>query len=304
MTESEDQYIKKLEKEIKILKEQLESLQIMFQMTVDYQKKIQNDLKIKEQKILEFNENLISSLNYAKYIQDAFVVQLATLQTMFKNSFIFQKPKSIVSGDFVWAYNKTNKIYLAVGDCTGHGVPGAMLSIFIINLLNQIVGTSDNLTPAEILYELDKLMQKFLFQSTEKIKDSVDIAIIRYNTVNHQTYFSGSKNSLIHVRNGMMTVYKGAKHILGNPEIRNENFENAEVSIQKNDMLYMFTDGFADQFGGENYAKFSSKRLLALLQTISELNINDQFEYVESTFNNWKGDHNQTDDVLLMGIKI
>jgi len=156
----------------------------MYEMTTIYLKKLQEDLKISEQKLQHTNKNLTDSINYAKHIQDAFTVQIDTLQKMFRNSFIFLKPKDIVSGDFVWAYENNNTIYLGLGDCTGHGVPGAMLSIFVISMLNQIVNHFDDENPAEILNKLDKLMQKYLSQYTNQIRDSAEISIIRYNTIN------------------------------------------------------------------------------------------------------------------------
>lgn len=304
MTKNEAQYIKQLEQEVKNLKEQNASQQSMYEMTTIYLKKLQDDLKKSEQKLLQTNKNLTDSINYAKHIQDAFIVQNGTLQKLFPNSFIFQQPKNIVSGDFVWAFENNNKIYLAVGDCTGHGVPGAMLSIFIISMLNQIVNQFDNETPADILDHLDKLMHKYLSQYTQQIRDGAEISIIRYDTTNQKLSYSGANRPLIHVRNKILTTYKGAKYVLGNTVRRKEIVENIEIDIQKDDMLYMFSDGFADQFGGEENTKFSSKRLLALLQNISNLAINEQYEQIKATFTNWQGDNSQTDDVVLVGIHL
>jgi len=304
MTEIDAQYIKQLEQEVKNLHEQNASVQSMYEMTTIYLKKLQDDLKQSEQKLLQLNKNLTDSINYAKHIQDAFIVQTGILQKLFPNSFIFQKPKDIVSGDFVWAYENNNKTYLGVGDCTGHGVPGAMLSIFVISMLNQIVTNFDNVTSADILDKLDKLMQKYLSQYTEKINDSAEIAVIKYDSINQTLLFSGANRPLIHVRNKTLTIYKGAKFVLGNPLRRKEYVKNIDINIQKDDMLFMFSDGFADQFGGEKNTKFSTSRLLALIQDISELTINEQYEQLKSTFLNWKGDTHQIDDVLLLGIRL
>lgn len=304
MTESEAQHIKNLEKELKDLKEQNASQQSMYEMTTIYLKKLQEELKISKQKLINTNKNITDSINYAKHIQDALIVQIEILQKLFTNSFIFQKPKDIVSGDFVWAFQNKNVTYLAVGDCTGHGVPGAMLSIFIISLLNQIVNHYEDETPADILEKLDKLMKKYLSQYSEQIKDSAEISLIRYNTINQNLLYSGAKRPLIHIRNGILTNYKGAKYVLGNDERRNELVENTEINIQKNDMLYMFSDGFADQFGGEKNTKFSTKRLLELLQDISSLNIDEQYEKIKSIYIKWKGQNSQIDDIEILGIRI
>jgi len=304
MTDSEVIYIKALEKELKDLKEQNASLQSMYEMTTIYLKNIQDELKISEQKILQINKNLTDSINYAKRIQDAFILQAGTLQILFKNSFVFQKPKEIVSGDFIWAYDNNNHVYLALGDCTGHGVPGAMLSIFVISMLNQIIQHFDNGTPADILNRLDKLIKKYLTQSTEQIRDSAEIAIIKYDKTNPKIYYSGAKRPLIHIRKGITTIYQGSKFELGNDYKRNEFLENIEIDIQENDMLYMFSDGYADQFGGEKNFKFTTKKLMTLLQDVSPLSIDEQYEQIKSTFVNWQGNSYQIDDVTLLGIRV
>lgn len=304
MAESENLYIKNLEKELKDLKEQHASQQSMYEMTTIYLKKLQDDLKNSQQKLLHANKNLTDSINYAKHIQDAFIVQKDFLQKLFPNSFIFQKPKDIVSGDFVWGFENNNKIYLAAGDCTGHGVPGAMLSIFIVSMLNQIVSQFIDETPDDILDKLDKLMQKYLSQYSEQIRDSAEISIIKYGATNSKMYYSGAKRPLIHIRNGIATIYKGAKYVLGNSDRRNDFLKNTQINIQENDMLYMLSDGFADQFGGEKNRKFSTKKLLALLQNISNLSVDEQYQQIKSTYINWQGNNSQTDDVLILGIRI
>lgn len=303
MTERDELYIKKLEKELRDLREQNASQLSMYEMTTIYLKKLQDDLKISEQKLLQTNKNLTDSINYAKHIQDAFILQINALQKLFSNSFILNEPKDIVSGDFLWAFENNNLIYLALGDCTGHGVPGAMLSIFVISMLNQVVSHFDNQTPADILEKLDGLMQKYLSQYNEQIRDSAEISIIKYDSLNQKIFFSAAKRPLIHVRDKKITIYNGSKFILGNAERRIELVENIEIDVQKNDMIYMFSDGFADQFGGEKNTKFSTKKLITLLEEISDLTVNQQYENITSTYFNWKGANNQIDDVLLLGIR-
>jgi len=304
MTDTEAQYIKRLEKELKDLREQNASQLSMYEMTAIYLKKLQEDIKKSEKDLLQANKKITDSIDYAKHIQDAFMLQIGVLQKLFPDSFIFQKPKDIVSGDFVWAFENNDKTYLGVGDCTGHGVPAAMLSIFVISMLNQIVNQFDDESPADILEKLNKLMQKYLSQYTEQIIDSAEISIIKYDTKNQKIYFSGAKRPLIIVRNRIIITYHGAKYVLGNEDRMHELLKNVEVDIQKNDMLYMFSDGFADQFGGEKNNKFSTKKFLALLQDISELSIDQQYEKIQSTYINWKGDNSQIDDVLLLGIRV
>lgn len=303
MTESELEYITKLEKELKDLREQNASQLSMYEMTTLYLKKLQEDLKISEQNLLRTNKNLVDSINYAKHIQDAFITQISVLQKAFPNSFIFQQPKNIVSGDFIWMFKYKHYIYLGVGDCTGHGVPGAMLSIFMISMLNQIVSLSQNQTPAEILRELDELIKKYLLQYDKNIKDSAEISLIKYNKKTQTILFSAANRPLVHIRNNNITIYKGAKCVLGNDERRNEVVKDIEVVLNQDDMIYMFSDGYADQFGGEKNSKFSTKKLYNLLQDCSNLPVNEQQEKLQSTYTNWKGEKSQIDDVVLVGIK-
>lgn len=303
MTESELEYITKLEKELKDLREQNASQLSMFEMTTLYLKKLQEDLKISEQKLLQTNKNLVDSINYAKHIQDAFVVQINILQRLIPNSFIFQQPKNIVSGDFIWMFEYNHYIYLGIGDCTGHGVPGAMLSIFIISMLNQIVSLSQNQTPAEILRKLDNLIKKYLLQYNKNIKDSAEISLIKYNKNTQTILFSAANRPLVHIRNNNMTIYKGAKFVLGNDERRSEFVKDIEVVLNQDDMIYMFSDGYADQFGGEKNSKFSTKKLYDLLQDCSNFPVNEQQEKLQSTYTSWKGENSQIDDVVLIGIK-
>lgn len=303
MTESELEYITKLEKELKDLREQNASQLSMYEMTTLYLKKLQEDLKISEQNLLRTNKNLVDSINYAKHIQDAFILQISVLQKTFPNSFIFQQPKDIVSGDFIWMFEYKHYIYLGVGDCTGHGVPGAMLSIFMISMLNQIVSLSQNQTPAEILRELDELIKKYLLQYDKNIKDSAEISLIKYNKKTQTILFSAANRPLVHIRNNNITIYKGAKCVLGNDERRNEVVKDIEVVLNQDDMIYMFSDGYADQFGGEKNSKFSTKKLYNLLQDCSNLPVNEQQEKLQSTYTNWKGEKSQIDDVVLVGIK-
>ena len=304
MNESDALYISKLEKELKDLREQNASQLSMYEMTTLYLKKLQEDLKKSEQKLSQTNKNLMDSIQYAKYIQDAFVIQIESLQKLFPKAFIFQNPKNIVSGDFLWAHVHNNQKYIALGDCTGHGVPGAMLSIFVLSMLNQSMSDLGIYSPAEVLNRLDSLMQKYLSQYTEVIRDSAEISLIRCDENHRSIIFSGARRPLVHIRNKTLSVYRGAKYVLGNSDRRNQLLEDTEIEIQENDMIYMFSDGLADQFGGNHNTKFSSKRLLDLLLSVSDLPITQQQEIIHHEYNQWKGSNSQIDDVLLLGLKV
>jgi serine phosphatase RsbU (regulator of sigma subunit) len=300
----EEQYLKTLEKELKDLKEQHAAQTGMFEMTTLYLKKLQQDLSYSEQKLQETNRNLTDSINYSKRIQDAFIVDQKVLQQVLPQSFVFSLPKDIVSGDFVWLQQAHAQIYLAVGDCTGHGVPGAMLTIFIVSILNQASIGLKELAPAEILDNLDVLMQKYLGQYTNQLRDSAEIGLIKYDVKQKKIIFSGANRPLVLVRNKKATVIKGSKFNLGYPDSRMEVLNNKEIKTESEDMLYMFSDGFPDQFGGSKNSKFLSKNFLFLLEEISLLTINKQPMKLAETISLWKGLNEQTDDISIIGIRI
>jgi serine phosphatase RsbU (regulator of sigma subunit) len=221
------------------------------------------------------------------------------------NSFVFDQPKDILTGDFVWTFKKEDRLFFrCFGDCTGHGVPGAMLAVFMVNMLNQIISIQQDETPADILEKLDELIQKHLSVKEEHINDSAEIALIDYNLKTNKLVFSSANRPLVRVRDGEIEVYKGTKYVLGYPERRIFNVENTEIDVQEGDMIFMFSDGFVDQFGGPKDKRFLNKRLLALLKNNADLPVDQQYEKIKSTFDNWKGLSSQTDDVLLVGIRI
>lgn len=304
MVRHEPEYITDLEKELADFKEQYASLKSMFNLTTAHLKEVLDDLKISENRLFNVNKDLTDSINYAKRIQNAFTVQKHKLKDSFPNSFVFDKPKDTLSGDFVWTFENCDRSFLGVGDCTGHGVPGAMLSIFIVSMLNQIVSGSNDQTPASILDKLDKKIQEYLYQNADKINDSAEISIIEYDPKNKKLLYSAANRPLIHIRNGILTTYRGSKCTLGDSFRRFSFVKNIEVPLEKGDMVFMFSDGFVDQFGGTHNKKFLTKRLLVLLQKISDLPIHDQHSIVETTFINWQGDNLQIDDVLLLGFRV
>ncbi|NEN25198.1 serine/threonine-protein phosphatase [Cryomorpha ignava] len=304
MDRHESVYITDLEKELADFKEQYASLKSMFRMTTAHLKEVLDDLTISEKRLFDANKDLTDSINYAKRIQNAFTVQKHKLKDSFPNSFVFDKPKDTLSGDFVWTFENCDRTFLGVGDCTGHGVPGAMLSIFIVSMLNQIMSASADQTPASILDKLDKKIQEYLYQNVDKINDSAEISIIEYDPKNKILFYSAANRPLIHIRNGVLTTYRGSKCTLGDSFKRFSFVKNIEIPLEKGDMVFMFSDGYVDQFGGADDKKFLTKRLLALLQEIADLPVHDQHTIIESTFINWQGENLQIDDVLLLGFRV
>lgn len=304
MTKIEIKDIASLEKEIADLKEQNMSLLGMFEMTTSYLEKTRTTLKASEEKLTKANKHLTDSINYARHIQDAFLVQSDDLQKILPSSFIFQKPRDIVSGDFVWVSNKADKIYLGVGDCTGHGVPGAMLSVFMISMLNEIINYHKNILPSQIIKDLDKIILKNLRKYNEKVQDSVEISLIAYDKTKQQLDFLGAKRPLVLIRNKDLIVYKGEKITLGNADSKVKEVADKQITVQEGDMFYMFSDGFGDQFGGEENKRFSSKKLLSLLEEIAPLPLDTQYKEINQQLTLWQGKNKQTDDIVIVGLKI
>lgn len=291
------------DKIISELKEKYESLLMMYNMTTMHLQKVQNDLLSANQNLKKVNKSLMDSLRYAKHIQDAFIIDEKTLQYSFEQSFLIYKPKDIVSGDFAWYYHYNKNIFLAVGDCTGHGVPGAMLSIFAVNLLNQIANSTKDDQPSQIIKILDERVSQYLTQNRNFAHDSLEIGIIRFNTETNQVTFAGSKRPLVLIRDGEEKIFQGSKFLIGNPKSQ-KDIEDVNFKVEPNDMLYMYSDGFTDQFGSPENIKFGSKRFIDLLKSISTLSAKEQSAEIQKVFNEWKGNSPQMDDVVILGLKI
>ncbi|MEA2106384.1 MAG: SpoIIE family protein phosphatase [Bacteroidota bacterium] len=225
----------------------------------------------------------------------------------FDEYFILYKPRDIVSGDFYWIAEDNDKIYFTAADCTGHGVPGAFMSMLGISSLNEIIGSEkNNLTAAKILNQLREKVKFSLHQTGKEgeTKDGLDIALCVLHKKTALLEFAGAFNPLYHFRNGKLNEYKADRMPIGIYHIEKESFTNHTIDIQPNDTIYIFSDGYADQFGGPAQTKFKSSNLKKLLSEIVDQPMNKQKEILEKRFNKWKGDLDQLDDIILMGIKL
>lgn len=256
--------------------------------------------------ILKQNKDITDSIEYAKNIQIALFPDKFTLQKILNKGFCLFKPKDIVSGDFYWVAQVENKSVIVVADCTGHGVPGAFMSIIGINFLNEIVFDENVLKPSDILNQLRKKVVKTLVNSSkiDEAKDGIDMSLIVIDRENMKLQYAGAYNHLYFIRDHMLEVIRADKMPVGISSKTMEPFTNHEIDIQPDDLFYMFTDGFADQFGGPNKKKFRIVNLRDLLLEIHEKRIEEQKQIIFETFINWKGSQPQVDDVLVMGIKI
>ncbi len=262
------------------------------------------------------NNDIISSLNYAKRIQQAILPSKEKIDSILKDYFILYQPKDIVSGDFYWfshvqttPKNKEESekiVVISAIDCTGHGVPGALMSIIGNTILNQSLTIKDVNTPSEALNYLNSEIVKNL----NSIKDGMDIAICALNLNTLKLQFAGANNPLYLIRNDELTIYKADKQAIGGDydSSAEKLFTNQEIQVQKGDAIYIFTDGYADQFGGEESfiggKKFKYNRFKDLLIKNNALPMEKQKEILLEEHQKWKGDLEQVDDILVIGIKI
>lgn len=253
------------------------------------------------------NKDITDSIHYAKRIQNAILPADATIKQSLNESFVLYQPKAIVSGDFYWLEKWGNETLIAAVDCTGHGVPGAFMSIVCHNILTQTVNVLGLTKPALILNETNSQLSKKLNQDPDEatVRDGMDIALISINYPKLKIEFAGANNPLWIIRNNEIIQVNGDKFPIGafvGEELH--QFTNHQYELQKNDCIYIFTDGFADQFGGPKGKKFKYKQFETLLLNNHKKSMEEQKRILEKTINDWIGDLEQIDDILVIGIRI
>ncbi len=255
--------------------------------------------------IEEKNKHITDSIIYAKRIQDATLPSAGLVRSHLPESFVLFKPKDIVSGDFYWISAVGDEVLFSVVDCTGHGVPGAFLSLIGHNSLNQIVNELSITQPSEILYTLDKIVYKTLQNNLEttNIKDGMDMSICSYNKITKKLQFSGAYNPLYLVREGELTEIKGDKIAIGSGQTE-KKYTNNEIQLESGDCIYLSSDGYADQFGGEKGKKFKYSNFKKLLVMNHLQSMSRQHDILEMTIDEWQGDLEQLDDVCVIGVRI
>ena len=292
----------------------------------------QNEMLSKQKNQLEITyQKLQDSVEYASRLQNALLPNKKLLKKYFKDYFIFFKPRDQLSGDFYWWTELENNLILAVGDCTGHGVPGALISFIGITLLNEIVGDKKIIDTNKILNELRIGIIKALHQDGVKynIKDGIDIAIIRFDKQNKTLFFSGAFTSLyilrkqtkaqglINLEDGLLkkdvSVEKSKNYIIYRIRgdkmpiaayFRMNNFTEHSIKLNDNDIIYLFTDGFVDQLGGDKKSKYHKKKLQHFLLKISSYAMEIQKLKLSQELLEWRGDYPQVDDILIVGLKV
>jgi serine phosphatase RsbU (regulator of sigma subunit) len=276
------------------------------------QLKLEHSFAVIEQK----NEEILDSIIYAKRIQDAILPSRKTLSAALKNGFVLFKPKDVVSGDFYWMEQPNNEtIFLAAADCTGHGVPGAMVSVVCSNALSKCVLEENISQPALILNRTRELVVSRFAKNGEEVKDGMDVSLV---SLAHRMesergsegreikmQWAGANNPLWIIRKGASEVeeYKADKQPIGKYS-EEKPFTNHEITLNEGDTFYLFSDGYPDQFGGEKAKKFKAANFKQLLLSVQELPMDEQKIIIDKTFEDWKGELEQVDDVCVIGVRI
>ncbi len=280
---------------------------VFFILKSNYHKKKDN-LKLQQQNTLIENQkkDIIDSINYAKNLQQAILPSQNKLNEALGDNFIFYKPKDIIAGDFYWLYQSNSKINLfAVADCTGHGVPGAMVSVVCSKALDTAVKEYNLINPGQILDKAKQLVLDTFSKTAQNIQDGMDISLcsIQYNNDDVIVKWAGANNSLWFIQNNIVNEIKANKQPVGLSN-NSSSFTTHNLKLNKGDLLYFITDGFSDQFGGEKGKKFMSKNLRIVLSNNAHLPMHQQKELLEKTFASWKGNMEQVDDVTIIGVRV
>ena len=290
------------------LLEQIKAQQDMFERTTAYMDELRLDIENQRDRIKEQNKEIIDSINYAKLLQQAILANDSVFKELNLNGFILNLPKNIIGGDLPFVIKSKENLYVAAIDCTGHGIPGAMLSMLSFTLLKNLIDNGcDNINPSHLIDELKNKIKYYLNfnnSETKSINDGVEISLLVIDYKENLAHFSTTQNPLYLLRKNKIELINALKEF-------NENFERKTTTVTfklENDMqFYLMSDGYQDQFGGISTfgtsKKFKRKNIVSLLSKISRLNEEKKREILLDTFHSWKGDVEQTDDILIMHLK-
>lgn len=277
--------------------------EIYYFKSINY--RFQKLLATKNQEIENKNQEIIDSITYAKRIQEAILLPAHLVKNHLPESFVLFKPKDIVAGDFYWVEEIDNKVIFAVADCTGHGVPGAMVSVVCHNALNSAVHQYDLIDPGKILDKTRELVIQQFSKSTEDVKDGMDISLCVLDKKTLKLEFSGANNPLWLLRKNETEIFeiKSTKQAVGKGNLAKQ-FETHSIQLFKEDLIYVFSDGFADQFGGVKGKKYKYKPFKDLLVLNRNKSPEVQSQLINTEFENWRHDLEQVDDICVIGVRI
>jgi serine phosphatase RsbU (regulator of sigma subunit) len=259
-------------------------------------------------RVITLYQDLRDSIEYAKRLQDSILPTQEQLKKAFPSSFVFYQPKDIVSGDFYWISTRGTKVYVAAIDCTGHGVPGAFMSLIGHNSLNIALEEADSNDPGSVLSHLNVLATNSLNRNkgNTTVRDGMDAALCIWDKADNTVSFAGAMRPLVYYKDGEMGRLKGDRVSIGGQDTIDHKFSSESIQLSKGDTFYVFSDGYPDQFGGEtvNGKKYKLSRFLNDLETMQPVNMEQQREQMRVNIRTWQGNHPQVDDILVIGVKI
>jgi len=290
-------------KEYEDLKNEYQDLHVLYNNLIEHSTFVENELDEKLKIIEDANKKINQSISYAQKIQSAVFPKKSNLYELFPQSFVMHRSRDVVSGDFYWFKKVNHRIFIAAADCTGHGIPGAFMSMLGIAFLNEVTQHAE-MDAHQILEDLRERMKSSLHQQGYKkeTKDGMDLAFCAIDTQKNTLQFSGAYRPLYLFRENSLNVYKGTRVPIG-ISLREKPFTKHEIELQPDDTLYMFSDGYVDQIG-TNREKYKTKRFKNLLQEIHTLDMQKQKAILEEEMDNWQKDEEQVDDILVMGFRV
>lgn len=251
------------------------------------------------------NKKITDSINYASKIQNAVFPSMDNFKRAFPESYIFFRPRVVVSGDFYYFRETDDFYFLAAADCTGHGVPGAFMSLLGVSFLNEIVASNKTVQPNQVLDALREKLIKAINQDNKvTATDGIDIAMVSIHKQTKQMCFAGAYNNLIHIRAQQTTILKADRMPIGVHRKSHVPFNKQEIQLQKGDQIMLFSDGFIDQLGGRHFRKYTSNRFYKFVERVGNLPLDEQYFQLDHELDTWKGDVQQNDDILILSVKI
>lgn len=263
------------------------------------------EVERQSRKVVELYKNVTDSIRYAKRLQDSILPPEKRIRELLPESFVFYRPKDIVSGDFYWVERIDDRVAFAAVDCTGHGVPGAFMSLIGHNGLNQAMREQGRSRPSEVLKMLNKIAFDALHKDREDqmVRDGMDMALCNYDPQRMVLEYAGANSPLYLVRGEEVLRFTPDKRPIGSFDLEGHAFTDHRIKLEQGDMVYIFSDGYADQFGGPKGKKFLYKRFRDLLLEVSRFPIEQQRRMLDEAFKGWRGAHEQVDDILVIGMR-
>ena len=267
-------------------------------------KKSEQLLAEKHKELVQHNKDMLDSIQYASRIQEAILPDVQKIKNAFTDAFVLYQPKDVVSGDYYFFYQRNNKVYIAAVDCTGHGVPGALMSIIANGILKEVIVKKGIEEPSEILYALDEELFLALNKDGEATNDGMDIALGVFDLQKNTITYSGAFRPMLLVRNNEFIEFEGNRYPIGFYGDVEKKFESKQIELKDGDTFYFFTDGYCDQFGGEHKKKFNRNRFKELLLSVQGMEMEEQQSFLQYALLNWRQEEPQVDDVCIIGLRI